>query len=357
MYEVFILEHLRDILGVFIGVHIIFLDSVVCCGDSGALMKNIEPLYVWFVGGWKHHYAKATVNLLIDKEVVWTEEFKYIWYNNILVNLYGYSVKFIGIDKVNKILVCKVKDQHNPHGNWQSKDFFLKVISRNAFLFNTVKNSMDQSAHLSDLAIRHGSVDDKDDCQIVIRTLLQYDVMCFKKGRSTGGSVYNAVEIKPVLDLFCLGECVITREAFLNDIMAERLAGVRDNDRSSECSEDRAFHEEEERYLRDQEEVDNNGDHIWLDADLVLHNLEGAQVCEGSSNGVIDAEEMHSDEENDDINSGDINYGDIVYDCSAEMQNRWREGGEDRGNFEIDPEESNKEPEGVNDKESGSDTE
>ncbi|RPB29288.1 hypothetical protein L211DRAFT_844289 [Terfezia boudieri ATCC MYA-4762] len=310
--------------------------NISCC-DSGALMKNIEPLCVWFVGGGKHHYAKATANLLIDKEVVWTEEFKYIWYNNILVNLCGRPMKFMGIDK--------------------SKDFFLKAVSQNAFLFNTVKNSMDRSAHLSDLATRHGSVDDKDDCQIVIRTLLQYDVMRFKKGRSTGGSVYNAVEIKPALDLFCLGERVITREAFLDNIMAERVAGVRDDNGSSECSEDRAFREEEERYMRDQGEVDNNGDHIWLDADLVLHNLEGAQVYEGSSNGVIDAEEMHSDEENDDINSGDINYGDIVYDCSAEMRNRWREGGKDRGNFEIDPEESDEEPEGVNDKESGSDAE
>ncbi|RPB18337.1 hypothetical protein L211DRAFT_854209 [Terfezia boudieri ATCC MYA-4762] len=222
----------------------------ISCSDSGALMKNIELLCVWFVGGGKHHYAKATANLLIDKEVVWTEEFKYIWYNNILVNLCGCPMKFIGIDKVNEILVCKVKDQHNPHGNWQSKDFFLKAVSRNGFLFNTVKNSMDRSAHLSDLATRHGSVDNKDDCQIVICTLLQYDVMHFKKGRSTGGSVYIAVEIKLALDLFCLGERVIISEAFLDDIMAERLAGVRDDDGSSECSEDRAFRKEEERYMQ-----------------------------------------------------------------------------------------------------------
>lgn len=42
----------------------------VKAGDSGGLMKNVEPLCVWFSGGGKHHYAKAMANLLIDKEVV-----------------------------------------------------------------------------------------------------------------------------------------------------------------------------------------------------------------------------------------------------------------------------------------------
>ena len=117
--------------------------------DSGVLMKNIEPLCVWFARGGKPHYTKATANLLIDKEARWTEEFKYIWYNNILVNLCGRPMKFIGIDKVNEILVRKVKDQHNPHGNWQSKEFFLKAVSWNAFLFNKVKDSVNRATRES----------------------------------------------------------------------------------------------------------------------------------------------------------------------------------------------------------------
>lgn len=109
-------------------------------------MKNIEPLCVWFAGGGKHHYAKSTANFLIDRECVWDERFTYLWKNNILVNLQGRPMKFMGIDKVNEILVRKVKDQHNPNGNWQSKEFFLKSVSRNAFLFNNFKDSINRKA-------------------------------------------------------------------------------------------------------------------------------------------------------------------------------------------------------------------
>lgn len=71
---------------------------------------------------------------------------RYIWDNNVLVNLSGREMKFMGVDKVNELLVRKVKDQHNPHGNWQSKDFFLKWVSRNAFLFRSVKEAVNKSA-------------------------------------------------------------------------------------------------------------------------------------------------------------------------------------------------------------------
>ena len=122
------------------------LDHCVKFGDSGGLLKIIEPLSVWFSGCGKHHYAKAMSNLLIDNKCVWTAHMRYVWMNNILLNLSGREGKWMGIDKVNDLVVRKVKDQYNPRGNWQSQDFFMNSISRNVFLFNNIKESVRKSA-------------------------------------------------------------------------------------------------------------------------------------------------------------------------------------------------------------------
>ena len=36
----------------------------------------------------------------------------------------------------------KLKDQHNPRGNWQSKEFYLNTVSKNVFLFDAAKKSV-----------------------------------------------------------------------------------------------------------------------------------------------------------------------------------------------------------------------
>ena len=43
---------------------------------------------------------------------------------------------------MNELVVRKLKDQHNPRGNWQSKEFFLNTVSKNVFLFDAVKKKV-----------------------------------------------------------------------------------------------------------------------------------------------------------------------------------------------------------------------
>ncbi|RPB24664.1 hypothetical protein L211DRAFT_848510 [Terfezia boudieri ATCC MYA-4762] len=245
-----------------------------------------EPLCVWFSGAGKHHYAKATANLLIDKEVVWMDRFRYIWDNNILVNLSGREMKFMGIDK---------------EAVHQSASKYISPL-----------------ASVSDISHKHGTVDDKEDCKVVFRTLLQHDVCNFRKGRWKAGSVHNPVEMKPALDLFTLGERIITRGSFLDDIMKERVGGIRgDDDASSECSEDRLFREEEERYLR--ERPGAPGDE-YENIDLEMEqNMDMAP--EEERIGLVDIREDSEDEED-----SDVDYGEVEYGWGIEGRERWREG-------------------------------
>jgi len=66
--------------------------------------------------------------------------------NNILMNISGREKKWMGIDKVNELIVWKVKSQYNPRGNWQSKKFFMESVSQNIFLFKNIRNAVVSSA-------------------------------------------------------------------------------------------------------------------------------------------------------------------------------------------------------------------
>lgn len=50
---------------------------------------------------------------------------------------------------MNELVVRKLKDQHNPRGNWQSKEFFLNSVSKNIFLFDEVKRGMKDTSSKS----------------------------------------------------------------------------------------------------------------------------------------------------------------------------------------------------------------
>lgn len=74
-------------------------------GDTGGILKDLEPLGMWFAGCGKSNYAKAIANLLIDNEFVWSDHMRYIWMNNALLNLSGREGKWMGVDKVSIRLI------------------------------------------------------------------------------------------------------------------------------------------------------------------------------------------------------------------------------------------------------------
>lgn len=162
---------------------------------------------------------------------------------------------------------------------------------------------------------KHGSVDDQEDAKIVMRVLLQNDVPTMVKGRSTGGSAHNSVEVQPALDLFTLGERVITRSSFLDDLMSERMGGAGSVDSESECSEDQELREEEEQWEQEEAMESASGG---------VHNSEGGP----------DEERDDSDEELD-----VIDYGDTRYSVRGQHRLQRRHSAMEEDDFELGEEE------------------
>ena len=123
-------------------------------GNSGGFWRNIQMLAVWMNGCGKHLYGKALIDLMIDRKAQWTPTLECIWDNNIFLNLTGRKGKWQGVDKVNEFVVRKLKEQHNPRGNWQSKEFFLNTVSKNVFLFDAVKGSVKDTSSRSVLYVK-----------------------------------------------------------------------------------------------------------------------------------------------------------------------------------------------------------
>ncbi|KAF8461983.1 hypothetical protein BDZ91DRAFT_850768 [Kalaharituber pfeilii] len=256
----------------------------ISVGDSGAVLKDIEPLAVWFAGSGKGHYAKATTNLLLDNAVVWTPHMRYEWLNNILLNLSGRPGKYMGIDKVNEIVVRKVKDQHNPRSAWQSKDFFLNSVSQNAFMFNEVKKAMNNGAHVPHYGTKHGVVEDKNDIELVVDILLQGEILEYKK---------------------------------VDKIIEERLGGLIGDDSDEEIDD----------YLREE-----------IEAELEYRAQEGSgdgnqdltMEDEQATGGALDQREQRDDV---DVEDDDLDYGDILY-SQTDRREPWRDG----DHFELEME-------------------
>lgn len=120
-------------------------DQDVRRGDTGALLLDLEMLALMFNGVRKCHYGKRMLEFAINRKSWWTPATEYLWLNNILVNLSGRSGKFMGLDKVNELVVQKIKDTHNPQGTPQAESFHLEVVGSNVFTFVHINKSVPRS--------------------------------------------------------------------------------------------------------------------------------------------------------------------------------------------------------------------
>lgn len=73
---------------------------------------------------------------------------------------------------MNELIVRKVKDQHNPRKNWQSKEFFMYSVSHNVFLFTNIKRAVNLSAGVVNGGTKHGRVEYLEDVKKVMENLL-----------------------------------------------------------------------------------------------------------------------------------------------------------------------------------------
>ncbi|KAF8467164.1 hypothetical protein BDZ91DRAFT_793569 [Kalaharituber pfeilii] len=169
-------------------------------GDTDAIQKDLEILTIMFNGCRKSHYAKAMLELAIDRKTWWTESMDYLWRCNAVLNISGKAGKFMGIDKCNELIVQKVKDTHNPRGTFQSKRFHLEVLSPNVFMFQNIKKSVQKTTGAVDYGSKHTSVDDRKDSMTIMEMLIRDDIVSFRKGRVVGPAA-QPIEVQESLDL------------------------------------------------------------------------------------------------------------------------------------------------------------
>ena len=217
---------------------------------------------------------------------------------------------------MNEFVVRKLKDQHNPRGNWQSKEFFLNTVSRNVFLFDAVKRGVRDTSSESFALLhsicsfaffvkdcsdnnwlfvaesvvggkRHSKVADYQDVLLVLKTLLTHKVNQWQKGRFLGGGIHNSVEVKEALDLFALGEGEIVRGGVVEEVMRHRNKGKRAMEFGRDYGEAEAgYEEEEEEDEKEQEELKS--------VDIPQELME------------MDSEEEAEEEEEENENGGDF---------------------------------------------------
>lgn len=63
--------------------------EVMRSGNSGRIEKYLEALSVWFHTGMSPGYARKLLIVQLEKELEWTDEMQYIWYNSCPMNPSG----------------------------------------------------------------------------------------------------------------------------------------------------------------------------------------------------------------------------------------------------------------------------
>ncbi|KAF8469980.1 hypothetical protein BDZ91DRAFT_791971 [Kalaharituber pfeilii] len=224
-------------------------------GDTNAILKDLEILTVMFNGCGKSHYAKAMLELAIDRKTWWTESMDYLWRCNAVLNISGKAGKYMGIDKVNELIVQKVKESYNPRGTFQSKWFHLEVLSPNVFMFRNIKKSITKTSGAVNYGSKHTSVDDRRDSMTIMEMLIRDNIVSFRKGRVVGSAV-QPIEVQESLDLVAegrdkilwggsLGDILESRKVYMDSVQESEIA-MEDSGMGGDTSEERLLDELEE---------------------------------------------------------------------------------------------------------------
>lgn len=87
------------------------LYSAIRKGNTGRIERVVDLLCPLFFGAGKSNYGREVLELMLDRQVMWTPEMRGYWLENVVLNMSEKAGKFMGIDEVNKYLVRELKDR------------------------------------------------------------------------------------------------------------------------------------------------------------------------------------------------------------------------------------------------------
>lgn len=215
----FVNENMR----LFVGQASIYLAMYQHCrgGDSGGLEENLYLQTMFFHGAKKPKYAKEWLRQSLKRACFWSAEYREIWYENCLVNLTGHAGHFMSLDEACEITVDAIKNDFNPCGNWQSREFHMRTVSPNITLMREIRHQVMQSSGASTYGTKHSRVSTDKDLELVVRVLLENRVMTKVSGRVSALVGGERRRFHEAIDAIGAG-----RETLKNRVIPEALINI-----------------------------------------------------------------------------------------------------------------------------------
>lgn len=152
-------------------------------GDSGVVEGMLDILTLFFHGTNNSRYAGEFLLQNINRRALWTPFYHQVWLDNCLVNISGRPNCWLSLDEVCEITVDQLKNDYNPRGSWQSRDYHLNVVSPNIHLLRIIKEQVMRSSWASTGGLKKGAVSIKKDVSVLCRVLIEEGALIMTPGR------------------------------------------------------------------------------------------------------------------------------------------------------------------------------
>lgn len=152
-------------------------------GDSGVVQGMLDMLTLFFHGTNNSRYAGEFLLQNINRKALWTPFYQQVWLDNCLVNISGRPNCWLSLDEVCEITVDQLKNDYNPRGSWQSRDYHLNVVSPNIHLLRIIKEQVMRSACASTGGLRKGAVSIEKDISVLCKVLVEEGMLIMTPGR------------------------------------------------------------------------------------------------------------------------------------------------------------------------------
>ena len=152
-------------------------------GDSGVVEGMLDILTLFFHGTNNSRYAGEFLLQNINRKALLTPFYHQVWLDNCLVKISGRPNCWLSLDEVCEITVDQLKNDYNPRGSWQSRDYHLNVVSPNIHLLRIIKEQVMRSSWASTGGLKKGAVSIKKDVSILFRVLIEEGTLIMTPGR------------------------------------------------------------------------------------------------------------------------------------------------------------------------------
>lgn len=135
----------------------------------------------------------------------------------------------MSLDEACEITVDQIKNDYNPRGSWQSRNFHLNVVSLNINLLRIIKRQVMQSAGASTWGMSKAEVNTIKDVKTLIGVMVQEGIFTEKPGRvgffvqGVSGNGTMVRRYQPTKDIMEAGRIFLRDKALPKALLRRKL--------------------------------------------------------------------------------------------------------------------------------------